>query len=158
MNTLKDYTDLRELAHGYTQQICANCGTETWFQLFDEDWRCTECHREPTYVLEYPCPECGTRLEYERGFQCNYCGAEPEFQKEQSEYITTLSDGEYRKGYPGVLMGECPICGDETSVNGGPDGELMCNECNDFYAGQYSTLWYTYAHWLEWPSDIEVRE
>jgi hypothetical protein len=56
---------------------------------------------------------------------------------------------------PGVLMGSCPVCGESSSVNGGPDGELECDEC-DFYAGQYQDSWYCYAIWMRNKEKIRV--
>jgi len=65
-------------------------------------------------------------------------------------------DSHFQKGYPSVLWGDCPICNADSSVDGGPDGELVCGEC-DFYAGQYSAAWFCYAIWMREPDKIRVN-
>ena len=62
-------------------------------------------------------------------------------------------------GKPGVLRGECPVCGEEAGVMGDPDGALVCESCGEFYAYQYSDEWYAYAEWVaDGPAVVNPRE
>lgn len=102
-------------------------------------------------VLEVPCPTCGARMD-ENGHEwlCPICASTRDLSREW--HIDRLTDDAYPdgSGKPGVLMGECPVCGDESGVNGGPDGALECSECADFYAGRFSSEWFAYSDWLSY--------
>lgn len=166
MSELDEYTDARELTDDHKEILCAACGIERWFQLYTyrserDRWRCETCNEQWRSILEYPCPDCDTRMCLEDGdFQCNNQACENDgVEIDTDELIDRLSgDDHFVQGMPGVMMGNCPVCGDSSSVNGGPDGELECRECPDFYAGRYSDEWYCYAIWMENPDIIRVRD
>jgi len=166
MSGLENYTDARELLDEYLQAPCPECGTIKWFKETETTTEprtyryCESCSTILKHVLEYPCPECGIRMVREKGhFYCK--DQDCTFDRisiDTDELVDRLSGNDhFVRGMPGVLMGECPVCHDSSSVNGGPDGGLECSECTGFYAGQYSDQWLCYAIWMETPGKIRVR-
>lgn len=164
-----DYNDIREHLEGYEVRICPDCGSVSWFKHLEEkrwrtdQWNCSNCGSYYEDILEYPCPDCNLRMVYEDGqFVCNsvLCTRDGPVDVNHEALLNRLTSRDYPEmaHKPGVLLGECPICGDKTSVNGGPDGGLECGECGDFYAGQYSDPWYCYAIWINSPGEIRVNE
>jgi len=168
MSELSNYTDVRELHSDFEQRLCPECGTQEWFKHLErkewrtDQWNCQDCGSYYEDVLEYPCPVCDIRMVLDgNAFMCKNesCSVyDVGFDKEA--VLTRLSSDSYPKHAhkPGVLMGVCPLCGHPSGVNGGPDGELKCDECNDFYAGQYQDSWYCYGIWKVSPELIRVNE
>jgi uncharacterized protein (DUF983 family) len=165
MTTVDDYTDAREMIDGFEKERCRECGQVEWFKRLDREgwlktqWNCQNCGAYLECSLEYPCTECGVALEWDHNrFVCNNVDCPVQYKEVNSEAIyARLTSDTYpeRAHKPGVLMGECPSCGESNSVNGGPDGELECDEC-DFYAGQYQDSWYCYAIWMREKNKIRV--
>jgi len=168
MTQLDDYTDVRELHEDYEQRICPECGTQEWFKHFErkrwrtDQWNCQNCGSYYEDVLEHPCPSCDIRMVVnDNCFVCRNENCEwDRSQFDRQMALDRLSSNDYPKHAhkPGVLMGECPLCGNSTSVNGGPDGELKCDECGDFHAGQYQDSWFCYSIWMQRPGIIRVNE
>jgi len=166
MTELADYTDARELIPEFEQHRCPYCGTMEWFKQTEsrhdprDYWYCQSCSNTLMDYLEYPCPECDIRMiRVQERFECRNetCGFDHETY-EMDTLIDRLSSNDYAvRGKPGVLMGKCPLCHDSHGINGGPDGELECSNCNGFYAAQYSDTWYCYAIWMKEPDTIRVR-
>ena len=100
-------------------------------------------------TLEHPCPRCGAWYTVtDAALRCWFCHHEQPFDRREWCLDRLTSDTYPERAHkPGVLMGTCPVCDTATSVNGGPDGELVCGECSEFYAGQYSTEWWLYPLW-----------
>jgi len=166
MSSVDDYIDARELLDDYQRMLCpeAECGQERWFKYREHQhernwWVCEDCGNRRHHILEYPCPECGVRLDIagNMAFCQNPDCAFDEMEFPKSELIDRLSEEHDTRGMPRVLGGTCPVCGDEHSVNGDPDGDLICRECSDFYAGRYSDSWYCYAIWMQEPESIRVN-
>lgn len=163
--TTDDYVDLRDILDGYERRICPECGTEEWFEHKNRErwktdqWNCWQCGSYYEDILEYPCPECDIRMVLDNDtFECR--NVECDFTHaliDKSGLIDALSSDDFMvRGMPGVWAGDCPVCGAEHGIDGGPDGELTCSECNDFYAGQYSDVWFCYALWKHgWQEDRE---
>jgi len=163
---VEEYVDARELLSDHEQHICPDCGVVRWFKRhqtdYDRDpwWSCQQCGERLYHTLEYPCPKCDVRLQFESGaFVCrNQTCDVDSIDVDRDELIDRLSgDSHMVQGMPGVLMGECPLCGAK-SVNGTPDGDVACDNCSDFYGGQYLTEWYCYAVWVNNPEQIRVNE
>jgi len=165
---MTDYTDARKLHPDYEQRICPECGTTEWFKHLEKDrwatdqWNCQTCGSYYEDVLEYPCPACDIRMVRDGNyFECQDSGCEFDAVKiDVEKLLKRLSSDSYPDlaHKPGVLMGECPLCGTKDSVNGGPDGELECDECENFYAGQYQDSWYCYAIWMDNRNEIRVNK
>ena len=161
------YVDARELLDGFDRRMCPQCGTEEWLKHLEkkrwrtDQWNCQSCGSYYEDALEYACPKCDIRMAVDgdefvcHNVECPVAGVE--FDKEA--VLGRLASDAYpkRAHKPGVLMGKCPLCGDSSGVNGGPDGELECDECNDFYAGQYSDAWYCYGIWMRDRDRIRVN-
>jgi len=167
MTTVDDYIDVRSQLDDYKQVLCPECGVKQWFRHHNpsygnENWRCEKCGERETKSLEYPCPECDTRMQLDGdAFVCHNKDCETvTVAFDQELVLDRLSSDTFpkRAHKPGVLMGKCPLCGESNSVNGGPDGELTCDECDDFYAGQYSDEWYCYGIWMRNKDTIRVNE
>jgi rubrerythrin len=163
MSGLSDYTDAREHLDGFKQEICPDCGTREWFKHKSrtnwsvDQWNCQNCGRYLQDTLEYPCPDCGTRMIVDGSeWACQHCERRERFDK--GGVLSRLSSDSYPENVhkPGVLMGNCPVCHEIGSVNGGPDGELACDECNEFYAHQYGDAWYAYGIWMQDKDAIRV--
>lgn len=133
---------------GFVTSTCQRCGgtgelTTLESATFDGVWAHTPA------AVEVPCPTCGARMDEDgHDWRCPICGDTRDLNPEW--YIERLTDDAYPdgSGKAGVLMGECPACGAERGVNGGPDGELECDECHGFYAPRFSSEWFAYADWL----------
>lgn len=161
-----NYIDLRDKHPDYKQQICPNCGVERWFKHSDrghwvtDQWNCQFCGKYLEATLEYPCPECDIRMVLDGWrFKCRNetCGFNDK-SINREELINRLSSDDFTvNGMPGIWAGDCPICEAEHGIDGGPDGELECSECHEFYAGQYSGEWFCYAIWLDNPDTIRVN-
>ena len=167
--SVDDYVDVRDIHPDFKRDTCYRCGEERVFKRGKYDyemvWNCQTCNRRQNHRIEIPCWECGSPLrQLSKGTECAVCGYENRLDKDA--IINRLSSDMFAfRGKPGVLMGECPFCGDETSVNGGPDGELVCD--NDpthdftgrtcFYAGQYSDEWFAYGQWLLRKDRVDVH-
>lgn len=159
-----DYTDARTLLPEYEQHRCPDCGTIKWFNYSEPPydrpyWRCESCSTRLHETLEYPCPECDVRLAFDDELAvCNNAVCENDgVEIDKSGLIDQLSAERDTRGMPRALLGDCPVCGADHSVNGGPDGELVCRECDGFYAGRYSDEWYCYAIWMCDPVQIRVN-
>lgn len=161
-----DYVDVRNSLRNHEQRICPNCGTLEWFK-FNEGvrgsrgrWMCQSCKNNYRDVIEYPCPKCDIRMVKDGGtFECRNENCEHEGENiDKDILINSLSSDDYIiRGKPGLGVGDCPVCGAEWSIGGGPDGELECSEGNHFYGYQYSDIWFCYAIWLRDPSKIRVN-
>lgn len=164
--SVNDYDDVRELLPEYERRLCPRSGEMEWTKPTDYDHsdHGPVCERHGTYLrktLEVPCPECGTRMlapttpEDGTVWECAVCDIR--IDRPADELTDRLSSDTFPvRGKPGVMWGECPVCGGEDTVNGGPDGELECEECH-FYAGQYSDQWFAYAHWMNDEMDVRVN-
>lgn len=159
------YVDARELSTEHGWKLCPECGVSRWFRHRENDYErdyeyCHVCGNHRRHDLEHPCPECKTRMIFEDEYLwCHNeeCALEW-IEYDRSKLVDRLSSDTYAvRGKPGVMMGECPFCGADHGVGGGPDGELECDECRDFYAGQYSDAWFCYAIWMRDPERIRVR-
>jgi len=167
MRQLDDYIDVRHQLPRFERRICPDHGAEAWFKHKDakrwrtDQWNCQECGSYFEHTLEYPCPRCDIRMVYDSGsFHCkNPVCQEGALDVDSNNLLSRLSSDSYPEHAhkPGVLGGTCPLCGENYAVNGGPDGELECDECGDFYAGQYSDEWYCYAIWMRDPEKIRVN-
>lgn len=166
MSSVDDYIDARTLLDDYQQMLCpeVTCGQERWFKYRQHryernTWVCESCGKRRHHVLEYPCPECDVRLDIagQSAFCHNPDCEVDEIEFPKSELIDRLSAEHDARGMPRALMGLCPVCGADHSVNGDPDGALVCRECDDFYAGRYSDSWYCYAIWMQEPDKIRVN-
>lgn len=166
MTELQAYTDARELVSGFEKHLCPHCGVIRWFKHQENDyerdyWYCQTCGNWLRDQLEYPCPECDTRMILDGWhFECrNERCSHTTTAINRENLVDRLSCGDYMvDGMPGIRVGDCPICGEEHSVNGGPDGELECRDNNDFYAGRYSDQWFCYAIWMDEPETIRVND
>lgn len=163
MITVDDYIDARELDDEYKQIHCPECGVERWFKhsaydYGEEYWRCVECNSRSEQVLEYSCPICDTRMIKDGPtFMCQNegCGF-VDVEVGSDTLIDRLSDDAFPFGGKNMKHLECPLCG-ERSILSGPDGELQCDECNNFHVGQYQDEWYCYAIWMQEPELIRVN-
>lgn len=153
-----EYVDVRELIPGYDRHVCPTSGEVEWFKPTDNGPICWDHRDYLRRQIEVPCPVCDTRMVGDgEAWVCHHCGTERERDKEG--LIDRLStDVHATRGMAGVLMGECPICGSDTGVNGDPDGCLICQDCVDFYAGRFSDEWYAYAHWMRGEMDVRINE
>lgn len=158
------YIDARELLPEYERRLCPRSGEEEWTKPtnYKHSDHGPVCEPHSSYInetLEVPCPECGTRMlapGHEDVWECSVCNLSIDRPTEKLvDRLTT--DSHFQRGMAGVLMGECPVCGEENSVNGNPDGDLVCDECHDFYAGRFSAKWYAYAHWMAGEMDVRVN-
>lgn len=167
---MTQYTDARALLDAYHREVCPECGVERWFKRLDRDhWpvaqhNCQTCGRYLRETLEWPCPECGTRMLKERrepAFKCHVEACDHDVSTfDKDAVLDRIISGDYGPNVlkPGVIMGRCPVCDSRRSVNGGPDGELECDECGKFYAGQFMDGWWAYGLWLRDPERIRVTE
>ena len=131
---------------GFEIHICGNCdGTGSVREFTEATFDGIRAHEEMS--LEVPCHTCGCRMDVDGSeFECPFCADTLQFAREYC--IEEMSGSSYppMSGKPGVFGGECPECGVD-DVNGGPDGEVFCSSCSQFYAGQYSTEWFAYVLW-----------
>jgi len=167
VETVNQYVDVRELLPEYERRLCPQSGEIEWTKPtnYDHSDHGPTCERHGTYIrktLEVPCPECGTRMtaptkpDEGKVWYCAVCDLTLDRPTEKlTERLS--SDAFAFPGKPGVMQGECPVCGGENTVNGGPDGELECKECH-FYAGQYSDKWFAYAHWMAGEMNVRVNK
>jgi len=158
------YVDARELLPEYETRLCPQSGEKEWtkptdYEHSDHGPVCVEHSTYLNRTLEVPCPECGTRMlapGQEDVWDCACCDNTTE--RPTETLVDRLStDSHHQRGMAGVLMGECPVCGADRSVNGDPDGDLYCDECGDFHANRFGAKWYAYAHWLNDEMNVRVN-
>jgi ribosomal protein L37AE/L43A len=158
------YVDARTLLRDYKLRVCPQSGEKEWTKPTASEH--TDygpvCIEHGTYVnqtLEVPCPECGTRMLAPNNkdvWECSYC--DTTIERPTDTLVDRLStDSHSQRGMAGLLMGRCPVCGAERAVNGDPDGDLYCDECQDFHANRFSATWYAYAHWLHDEMNVRVN-
>lgn len=148
------YVDVRELTPGFERDVCANCGDERWFKYIELDrdpdyWLCTDCRRNREDPVEYPCPDCDARMHMgSNGWECHVCGREVDADKDA--LIERLTAEYESPGMARSMYLECPVCTD-TSIMCDPDGTLICEECDRFYAGRFTDEWFAYSVWMKSP-------
>lgn len=157
MAELDSYIDIRRLLPGFEQNICPTSGDKEWMKPGKYGPVCWYHGDYMRRVIEVPCPECDTRMVGDGDvWECRQCGTTRE--RDTETLVDRLStNAHFTRGMAGVLMGECPVCGSDSGVNGDPDGALECQDCNGFYAGRYSDQWYAYAHWMQDEMDVRVH-
>lgn len=161
---INQYVDARELLPDYERRLCPDCGSVQWTKPTNYDHSdhgpvCENCHSYIRETLEVPCPECDNRMRapgHEDIWDCAVC--DKTFDRPKETLIDRLSGRSHvARGMPGACFnGECPVCG-ENDVKGDPDGDLYCDHCRNFHAGQYSAKWYAYAHWMKGERDVRVN-
>lgn len=162
---MTDYTDARTLSADHERHLCPECGVGRWFKHHDPrydraHWTCERCSAWLKRTLEYPCPECDVRMVRDGdAFVCRVrdCHYDEDWIDRDALIDRLSSDAFMVRGMPGVMAGDCPVCGADNGIDGGPDGELECSECHDFYAGRYSGQWFCYAIWLRDADRIRVN-
>jgi len=139
------YVDARQLLTDYELRVCPQSGKHEWTKPTAstprDNGRICIAHR--TYLnhtLEVPCPDCGTRMLAPHDtdvWECRYC--DTTIDRPTETLVDRLStDSHFQRGMAGVLMGNCPMCGEERGVNGDPDGDLYCDECGRFHATRFT--------------------
>lgn len=137
------------LERAFSVKECPRCDGSGQIQTynparFDGIWAHTPA------AVEVPCLTCGARMDADDNsceWVCPICGDTRGHSP--GWHVERLTDDAYPEGSgkPGVHMGECPVCGDGSSVNGTPDGDLECDECGEFFAAQFTSEWYAYSNW-----------
>jgi ribosomal protein L37AE/L43A len=158
------YVDARTLLRDYELRVCPQSGEKEWtkptpYTPPDNGRICLEHRTYLNHTLEVPCPDCETRMLAPRDtdvWECRYC--DTTIERPTDTLVDRLSTAShFQRGMAGRLNDNCPMCGEERSVNGDPDGDLYCDECGDFHAHRFSAKWYAYAHWLHDEMSVRVN-
>lgn len=120
-----------------------------------EQWATRSSYTTPQALI-MPCPTCGSHMSVDKDeWSCEICDETQDMDKEQLIESISDTDAYLVTGNPGLLLGKCPRCLSNNGMLGGPDGELLCDNCNLCY-GQYSDEWYAYAAWYSGDERIQV--